>query len=62
MHRSSFCVGLLADGADRISLAVVTLIGRHVLDAAVPVFTVVPDNKAIHPGFHREQIPKPPEG
>jgi hypothetical protein len=35
MHRSSFCAGLLEDGADRIRLAVMPLIVRHVLNAAV---------------------------
>jgi hypothetical protein len=35
MHRSSFCVGLLEDGADRIRLAVMPLIGRQILDAAL---------------------------
>jgi hypothetical protein len=58
MH--SFLIGLLADGADRVSLTVVPLIGRHVLDAAMPVFSVVPVDKAIYPGFYREQFPEAP--
>jgi hypothetical protein len=37
MPLTSFLIGLLADGADRVSMAGVALIGRHVLDAAVPV-------------------------
>ena len=57
----SFFVGLLPDGTDPIGLAVVPLIGRHILDAAVPVFSVVPVDKAIHPGFYREQIPEAPQ-
>ncbi len=56
-----FLVGLLADGADRVSLAVVALIGRHVLDTAVPVLRVGPLDKAIHPGLHRKQIPESPK-
>jgi hypothetical protein len=38
----------------------VTLIRRHVLDAAVAVLSVVPLHKAIHPGSHCEKIPKAP--
>jgi len=57
----SFLIGLLADCADRVSLAEVALIGRHVLDAAVPVLRVVPVDKTIHPGFCREQISEPPQ-
>ena len=48
----SFLISLLTDAADRISLTVVALIGRHVLDAAMAVLTVVPVNKAIDPDFY----------
>ena len=50
MSASSLLVGLLPDGADRLSLAIVALIGRHIFDATVAVLAVVPINKAIHPG------------
>jgi len=46
----SFLVGLPPDGTDPIGLAVVPLIGNHILDAAVTVLSVVPVDKAIHPG------------
>ncbi|WP_221630184.1 hypothetical protein, partial [Synechococcus sp. BSA11S] len=42
----SFFVGLLTDGTDPNGLAVVPLIGRHILDAAMPVLSVVPADKA----------------
>ena len=61
MSLPSLLVGLLPDGTDPIGLAVVALIGRHILDAAMPVLSVVPVDKAFHPGFHREQIPESPE-
>ena len=35
MPAASLLINLLTDGADRIDLAVVILIGRHLLDAAV---------------------------
>ena len=60
MTLASLLIGLLTDRADRISLTVVTLIRRHVLDAAVAVLRVVPLHKAIHPGSHCEKIPKAP--
>ena len=60
MTLASLFVGLLTDRADRISLIVVTLVRRHVLDAAVAVLSVVPVNKAIDPGPHREKIPEAP--
>jgi len=56
----SIFVDLLTDRADRIRLTVVPLIRRHILDAAMPVLTVVPVDKTIHPGFYREQITEAP--
>jgi hypothetical protein len=38
-------IGLLSDGTDGIGFTVVTLIGCHVLDAAVAMLSVVPVNK-----------------
>jgi hypothetical protein len=61
MPAVSLLVGLLTDGADRIGLAVVTLIGRHILDAAVAMLAVVPLHKAINPGSYRNQIPEAPQ-
>ena len=50
-----------ADGSRRSHrLAVVPLIGRHIIDAAMPVLTVVPVDKAIHPGVYRVQFPEAP--
>ena len=51
-------IGLLPDPADRIGFAIVALIRRDVLDAAVAVLGVVTVNKAIDPGSHREKIPE----
>jgi hypothetical protein len=51
-------IGLLPDLADRISFSIVTLIGRHVLDAAMAMLSVVPIYKAIDPGSHGEKIPE----
>jgi hypothetical protein len=60
MLLTSLLIGLLTDGADRISLTVVTLVWRHILDAAVTVLSVIPLYKAIDPGPHREKIPEAP--
>ena len=46
MLLTSLLIGLLTDGADRISLTVVTLVRRHILDAAVAVPVVVPIHNA----------------
>lgn len=54
----SSSVSLLADDAVRISLAVLALIGGHVLAVAIAVFSAIPLNKVTHPGFYQEQIPK----
>ena len=61
MPAVSLLVGLLTDGADRIGLAVVTLIGRYVLDATVAMLAVVPLHKAINPDSYRDQIPEAPQ-
>jgi hypothetical protein len=58
MLRTRLLVGLLPDLADRISFSTVTLIGCHVLYAAVTMFSVVQAYKAIHTGSHREKIPE----
>jgi hypothetical protein len=68
MSQSGTLVGLLLDGTDgnrfaedwRLQLTVVTLIGCHVLDAAVAMLSVVAVNKAIDPCLHRQKIPEPP--
>ena len=52
MLLTSLLIGLLTDGADRISLTVVTLVRRHILDAAVAVLNVVSFHKAIRPGSY----------
>ena len=57
----SLLVGLLTDGADRIGLPVVTLIGRHIQDAAVAMLAVVPLHKTFNPGSYRNQIPEAPQ-
>ena len=56
-----FFVDMSALTADFDGMAAVALVGRHELDAAVAVLSVVPVDKAIHPGFYREQIPEPPQ-
>jgi|LakMenE01Jun11ns_1017448.scaffolds.fasta_scaffold9911441_2 hypothetical protein len=61
MPLPSFLIRLLSDGADRVSFTVMPLVGGHVLDAAVPTLSVTPVDKAIHPGFYREQSPEPPQ-
>jgi len=61
MPLPSFLIRLLSDGADRVSFTVMQLVGGHLLDAAVPTLSVTPVDKAIHPGFYREQSPEPPQ-
>ena len=61
MLLQSFLIGLLRDAADRVSLTVVTLIGCHVLDAAMLMIRIVPVNKTIDPGFYRVQVSKSPQ-
>jgi hypothetical protein len=51
-------IGLLPDLADRISFSIVTLVWRHILDAAVTMFSIIPLDKAINPGSHGEKIPE----
>ena len=60
MTLAGLFIGLLPDRADRISFTVVALIGRHVLDAAVAMLSVVPLHKAIHPASYCEKIPEAP--
>ena len=50
MTLASLLIGLLSDRADRIRFTIVTLVGRHVLDAAVAMLSVVPVHKLIDPG------------
>ena len=49
---TSFVIGLLPNGTDRVRLTIMTLIGRHILDAAMSVFVVVPPDKAIDPAAY----------
>ena len=58
MLLTSLLISLLTDRADRVSFSVVSLVRRHVLDAAVAVLSVVPLDKAIDPDSHREKIPE----
>ena len=60
MLLTSLFVGLLPDLADGVGLTIVTLVRGHVLDTAVAELSVVPINKAIDPGSHREKIPESP--
>ena len=64
-----FLVGILPDGTDpncfaedwAYGLGLVPLIGHRIFDAAVPVLSVVPADKATYPGFHKAQISESPE-
>jgi hypothetical protein len=58
MLRTRLLKGLLQDLANRISFSILTLIGRHVLDAALAVLSVVSVHKAINPGSHGEKTPE----
>ena len=59
IKQNSLLVGLLSDCTDRIRLAVMPLIWRHVFDATVAMLIVVPIYKAVHPSAHRKQVSKP---
>jgi len=47
---SCFFIGLLTAEAYFFRLAIVPLIGRHILDATVSVIVVVPVDKPVNPG------------
>ena len=54
IKQNSLLVGLLSDCTDRIRLAVMPLIWRHVFDVTVAILSVVPLHKTFHPGTYRK--------
>lgn len=51
-------IGLMKDFAGRACFSVWVLIGCHVINAVVTMFSLVEVYKAIHQGSHREKIPE----
>jgi len=49
MTLASLLIGMLTDGADRISFTVVSLLRGHALDVAVALISSVPFHKALQP-------------